>query len=171
MDEVSTSIGLCLGASTVSVVQVSRPVERTPSPGSAQAHSPQVVSHITYVHDGNPKNTLIKALATIDWHNVQRVAVTGRKFRHYLDLTTIPEVQAAEMAYAHVKPDDVQCPALISAGGETFMVYLLDKQGRITNVVTGNKCAAGTGEFFLQQLRRMDVSLAEAAQWAADSEP
>ena len=32
-------------------------------------------------------------------------------------------------------------------------------RGRIANVITGNKCASGTGEFFLQQLRRMDVSL------------
>ncbi|HPQ45156.1 MAG TPA: acyl-CoA dehydratase activase, partial [Syntrophales bacterium] len=32
----------------------------------------------------------------------------------------------------------------------------------IANVVTGNKCAAGTGEFFLQQIKRMDVSLNDA---------
>ena len=51
------------------------------------------------------------------------------------------------------------------------MVYVLNAKGRITNVLTGNKCAAGTGEFFLQQLRRMDVSLDEAAQWAAETEP
>ena len=46
------------------------------------------------------------------------------------------------------------------------MVYALNSSGSIANVITGNKCASGTGEFFLQQLRRMDVSLDEAAQWA-----
>ena len=30
---------------------------------------------------------------------------------------------------------------------------------------------AGTGEFFLQQLRRMDVTLEEAARWAVEEEP
>ena len=47
------------------------------------------------------------------------------------------------------------------------MVYALDRSGRITNVITGNKCASGTGEFFLQQLRRMDVSLDQVSEWAA----
>ena len=50
------------------------------------------------------------------------------------------------------------------------MVYALDRSGRIANVITGNKCASGTGEFFLQQLRRMDISLDEAAKWAAVEE-
>ena len=51
------------------------------------------------------------------------------------------------------------------------MAYMLDRSGRIANVVTGNKCASGTGEFFLQQLRRMNVTLGEAARWAAVEEP
>ncbi len=51
------------------------------------------------------------------------------------------------------------------------MVYVLDGQGRIANVLTGNKCASGTGEFFLQQLRRMDVSLEEAARWSSVETP
>ena len=37
--------------------------------------------------------------------------------------------------------------------------------------MTGNKCASGTGEFLLQQLRRMDVSLEEAFHWAATEDP
>src|SRR5210317_2101541 len=51
------------------------------------------------------------------------------------------------------------------------MVYVINRQGRISNVITGNKCASGTGEFFLQQLRRMNASLDDAAQWAAIEEP
>ena len=51
------------------------------------------------------------------------------------------------------------------------MVYLMNSQGQISNVLTGNKCASGTGEFFLQQLRRMNVTLDEAAGFAATQEP
>ena len=54
---------------------------------------------------------------------------------------------------------------------QDVMVYALNRSGSIANVITGNKCASGTGEFFLQQLRRMDVTLEEAAQWAAIEEP
>ncbi len=96
---------------------------------------------------------------------------TGRKFRGFVNLTSIPEPEAMEYAYRFVKPPDVSCPAVVSAGGETFMVYVLNRLGQISNVLTGNKCASGTGEFFLQQLRRMDVSLEEAAHWAATTEP
>ncbi|MBW2576259.1 MAG: activase, partial [Deltaproteobacteria bacterium] len=86
-------------------------------------------------------------------------------------LSSIPEPEAVEYAYGFVKPENVSCPAVVSAGGETFMVYVLNRLGQISNVLTGNKCASGTGEFFLQQLRRMNVSLKEAAQWAASIEP
>ncbi len=76
-----------------------------------------------------------------------------------------------EYAYKFEKSADGPCPAVVSAGGETFMVYALDRFGKIANVFTGNKCASGTGEFFLQQLRRMDVSLEEAARWTAYEKP
>jgi predicted CoA-substrate-specific enzyme activase len=100
-----------------------------------------------------------------------RVAVTGRKFRDLLALSSIPEPEAVEFAARYSVPPGLRCPAVVSAGGETFMVYVLGPDGRVTNVKTGNKCASGTGEFFLQQIRRLGVGLEEAAQWAADVEP
>lgn len=51
------------------------------------------------------------------------------------------------------------------------MVYLLDKNGRIVEVKSGNKCASGTGEFFLQQLKRMNLPVEEAMEIAALDEP
>ena len=51
------------------------------------------------------------------------------------------------------------------------MVYKLNPSGQITNVFTGNKCAAGTGEFFQQQLRRLGTSLDEASRWTAEVVP
>ncbi|MEK7221696.1 MAG: BadF/BadG/BcrA/BcrD ATPase family protein, partial [Nitrospirota bacterium] len=46
-------------------------------------------------------------------------------------------------------------------GGESFLVYLLVK-GKITHVLSHNKCAAGSGEFFVQQIGRMGLDMDEA---------
>ena len=50
---------------------------------------------------------------------------------------------------------------MVSLGGESFLVYLL-ADGRIANVLSHNKCAAGSGEFFVQQIGRMGLGLEEA---------
>ena len=159
------ALGLCMGASTVSLVQVEQDLD---APGMP---SPRIIHHSLHTHEGDPKRTLVRALAGLDMHAFDRIAATGRKFRRFVNLTSVSEPEAVETAYPFVKPPGVDCPAVVSAGGETFMVYVLDRTGRISNVVTGNKCASGTGEFFLQQLRRMNVSLEEATQWAAVETP
>jgi len=158
------SLGLCLGASTVSLVQVEQ--DR-----GGDASAPRVIAHSVHVHEGDPKRTLLRALEGVDLASFDRIAATGRKFRKFVNLTSISEPEAIECAYPFLKPAGVDCPAVVSAGGETFMVYILDRAARIANVITGNKCASGTGEFFLQQLRRMNVSLEEAAQFAAVERP
>ncbi|MBU1965032.1 MAG: activase, partial [Proteobacteria bacterium] len=159
------SLGLCLGASNISLVHMEQELE-----GSAEL-LPHITAHSVHTHGGDAKSSLIQALKGIDIQSFDRIAATGRKFRRFVNLTSIPEPEAVECAYAFVKPPDVDCPAVVSAGGETFMAYVLNRSGRITNVVTGNKCASGTGEFFLQQLRRMNVGLEEAAQWAGVEKP
>ena len=159
------ALGLCLGASSVSLVQV----EQVPDSGGNL--SPRIISHSLQTHEGDPKSSLIKILKDLDIRSFDRIAATGRKFRQFINLSSIPEPEAVEHAYAFVRPPGVDCPAIVSAGGETFMAYMLDRSGRISNVATGNKCASGTGEFFLQQLRRMNVTLEDAARWAAVEEP
>ena len=149
--------GVCLGASTISLVRVRR------EPGGAVV----VVEHGEHAHRGDPRGTLTSVLAAAGWACGIRMAATGRKFRHLVRLTSIAEPEAVEVAYQAIRPAGRSCPAVVSAGGETFMAYVLDGGGRIRNVVTGNKCASGTGEFFLQQLDRMDASLEQAASWAA----
>jgi len=168
MSDKLKALGLCLGASTVSIVELELDQSRKPDP--AGKTNPRVVDYSLYPHEGDPKQTLIDAFNRIDPESFDRIAATGRKFRKFVNLSSIPEPRAVELAYPYVKPPDVDCPAVVSAGGETFMVYALDRSGRISNVITGNKCASGTGEFFLQQLRRMNVSLDEAAKWAAVEE-
>jgi activator of 2-hydroxyglutaryl-CoA dehydratase len=51
--------------------------------------------------------------------------------------------------------------AVVSLGGESFLVYLL-ADGRIADVLSHNQCAAGSGEFFVQQIGRMGLGLEEA---------
>ena len=159
------ALGICLGASTVSLVHV------TLVPDAKGDTAPRVVNHALLPHEGDPKKTLERALSGLDMTRFDRIAATGRRFRHFVNLSAIAEPEAVEHAYRLVKPPGLDCPAVVSAGGETFMVYVLDGAGRIANVLTGNKCASGTGEFLLQQLRRMDVTLDEAAEWAATEEP
>ena len=174
MAETIKSLGICLGASTVSLVQLKLDQDKRDHRGSGGYHQgpkPTLIEYGLYPHEGDPKQTLINSLEQLDLSSFDRIAATGRKFRKFVNLTSISEPEAVESAYQYIKPADVSCPAVISAGGETFMVYALDQSGRISNVITGNKCASGTGEFFLQQLRRMNVSLEEAARWASVESP
>jgi len=170
LSEKTSSLGLCLGASTISLVHLDyEPVEDIGNP-TGVIRPPRVVKYSRLPHEGDPKRALLSAVNGFDLGSFDRIVATGRKFRAFVNLTSISE-PAVEYAYRFVKPSGVSCPAVVSAGGETFMVYVLNRLGQISNVLTGNKCASGTGEFFLQQLRRMDVSLEEAAQWAATTAP
>ncbi|HQE84704.1 MAG TPA: hypothetical protein PLM14_17025, partial [Candidatus Hydrogenedentes bacterium] len=81
------SLGICLGASTVAMVRLRR----------AEAAS-GVVWARKRVHDGNPRRVLQEMLASVDALGMLRVAATGRKFRRYLELSTISEPEAVERA-------------------------------------------------------------------------
>ena len=165
------SLGLCLGASTVSIVHLEQELGVDGQRPAKVNNNPRVVSYSLHPHEGDPKQTLLSAIKGLALSSFDRIVATGRKFRTFVNLSSIPEPEAVEHAYRFIKPPGISCPAVVSAGGETFMIYVLNRFGQISNVLTGNKCASGTGEFFLQQLRRMDVSLEEAAQWAAAIEP
>ena len=155
------SLGLCLGASTITIASIV----------GQSGTTPQVEQTLALSHEGNPRKALFKALEGFDIKAYDRITVTGRRLRNLLNLTSIPEPEAVEAAYQLLKPEGDPCQAIVSAGGETFMVYQLNQAGQVSNVLTGNKCASGTGEFFLQQLRRMNVTLGEAATWAATESP
>ncbi|MBW1899178.1 MAG: activase, partial [Deltaproteobacteria bacterium] len=160
------SLGICLGASTVSVAQIEHISNGNEENSVFLRKNTRVIDHAVYPHGGNPKKALLSVFDDIDTSKFDTVAVTGRKFHKFVNLPSVSEPEAVEYAYRFLKPPSVTCPAVVSAGGETFMVYMLDNQGMISNVLTGNKCASGTGEFFVQQLRRMDLSLEEISCWA-----
>ena len=163
----TNSLGICVGASTVSIVQLSAAID----PNTGKITNIVIEEYESHPHEGDPKHTLATVVERLYLSSFDDIALTGRKFTNFVNLTTISEPEATEKAYSFIKPEDKNCPAIVSAGGETFMVYALDKNGKISNVITGNKCASGTGEFFLQQLRRMDVSLDDAVQFASEAEP
>ncbi|WP_457559765.1 acyl-CoA dehydratase activase [Candidatus Harpocratesius sp.] len=75
----------------------------------------------------------------------------------------ISEIKAIERGIQQINQ---QLDAVLSLGGEAFVLYLLDKQGHIINILSQDKCAAGSGEFFLQQIERLNLSLEEAIDLA-----
>jgi len=161
------TLGICIGASTISIAAIERKV----AAGGGGSVQTRVIDHGSYAHGGNPKKVLRSVILQVEADRYDRIAATGRKFRHFVNLSSVSEPEAVEHAYRFSQTPGVSCPAVVSAGGETFMVYVLDGSAQIANVITGNKCASGTGEFFLQQLRRMNVSLEEAARWTSTEDP
>jgi predicted CoA-substrate-specific enzyme activase len=158
------ALGICLGATSISVVELT-----SDQTTNAKNKDIRIASSCVVPHEGNPREVFLQVMRRFDLKGIDHIAVTGRRFRHFVNLPTLTEPEATELAYAFVAKDKGH-RAIVSAGGETFMVYLLDK-GRISNVLTGNKCASGTGEFFLQQIRRMNLSLDEAVKTARKEVP
>ena len=155
------ALGICVGASTITMAGL----QRNASGGIAT-----LVVRVE-PHHGNPRRFLLDMLNDIDASRFERVSVTGRSFRHFLNLSSIPEPQAVEQALVHLNGRGENLEAVVSAGGETFLVYALDRDGRISTVHTGNKCASGTGEFFLQQVKRLGMDVVEATGLARSENP
>jgi predicted CoA-substrate-specific enzyme activase len=145
------SVGFCLGASNISMVILEK-----------IGNQINIVKKESISHEGNVKVLLKKLINENKIDKIDKIVITGRKFKKLVNLTTISEPLAIENAYSHLIDKYNSLRIIVSAGGETFMVYELDKKGKIINVYTGNKCASGTGEFFLQQLKRMNLNIEDA---------
>src|SRR5579885_29293 len=104
-------------------------------------------------HQGRPLDVLKRILAGSEFARAQYFGVSG-------NLGHISEVAAIQRGLQEVAGD---FDAVASLGGESFLVFMLT-QGRITNVLSHNKCAAGSGEFFVQQIGRMGLEMGEAIQ-------
>ncbi|NLU33055.1 MAG: CoA activase, partial [Clostridiaceae bacterium] len=153
--------GICVGASTVTVAEI-----------SLKDGNIEIERTCSIPHEGNPRKILSELFAGGFSTTPDKAVVTGRKLRRLVNATGIPEPEALEAAYRWwSQVSGKKAGTLVSAGGETLMVYRLDGEGRIIEVRSGNKCASGTGEFFLQQLKRMDLSIEEAMSIADASNP
>ena len=104
-------------------------------------------------HQGRPLEILNEILARPEFADAEYFGVSGQ-------LGHVSEVAAVQRALREVNGT---FDAVASLGGESFLVYLL-MDGRIANVVSHNKCAAGSGEFFVQQIGRMGLGMEEAIQ-------
>ncbi|MBN2544833.1 MAG: activase, partial [Spirochaetes bacterium] len=158
------SLGICLGASTITFVEVHNEIINNKK-------EIKVANIISKVHEGNAKANFFEILQNINPENFDRITVTGRKFRENVNLTKITEPEAIEYSLEHLNLDNREYNVLVSAGGETTIVYELDADHKIINVHIGNKCASGTGEFFLQQIRRMALEPDEAIMLAKNEHP
>ena len=154
------SVGICMGASNIKVVETIK-----------NSDDIKIKNYSSSPHDGDPKKTLEEILNQFNLEDKNNFAVTGRKFKDFVKLPSIAEPEATEIAYNMLKDKYSEVDAIVSAGGETFMVYELDDEGKIADVHSGNKCASGTGEFFLQQIKRMDLDLESAMEFASLDNP
>ena len=152
---------MCVGASTLSMVEIVSESNRRPS-----------VSRVyTEPHHGNPQDLFMRTMEGVEPDRYAGIALTGRSFRHSVNLSSISEPEAVEESLRYVNGPGRPVQAVVSAGGETFILYVLGKDSQISSIQAGNKCASGTGEFFLQQIRRMGLSVDEAVAMAAREDP
>jgi len=93
-------VGLCIGSSSISFYD-GRTGENIP-------------------HNGNPIEVLSKLVP--EFLKEGLVVVTGRKARKLLNLPQISEVEATEIAYFKVKDRYDGIEAIVSAGGENFVL-------------------------------------------------
>jgi predicted CoA-substrate-specific enzyme activase len=132
-----SSIGINIGALTVKVVSVQSHVKNA-----------QVMAH-----QGRPLEVLEPLLAMPVFAGAEYFGVSGH-------LGHISEFAAIQRALREVGSE---FDAVASLGGESFLVYALTG-GRVTNVSSHNKCAAGSGEFFVQLIGRMGLDIDGAIQ-------
>ena len=152
------SLGICIGASTVSFVKAKE-----------ENGIISVLEHESITHDGNPKAGISKYFEKFNASEFS-VVVTGHKFKELINSHSVSEPEAVETAIKFLGLNGAE-KAIASLGSESFIVYHLNAKGNIDNVITGNKCASGTGEFFLQQISRMDLSLNETGDFSPEEKP
>lgn len=105
-------------------------------------------------HHGDPAISIRTLLEQEDLTPLGAM-VTGTQSASILALPYLPESVCIEAALGHLnlRPDIV-----LSMGGESFVAYCI-AEGAVRRMVSGNRCAAGSGEFLVQQLGRMDMDL------------
>jgi len=145
------SYGICVGAANLTFVEL-----------CLEKGQPDVTKTFQISHEGNILGCLEQELNKIKREDCKLITVTGRKIRDSINLPWISEPEAVEESFSFVNRDKNKFDAIISMGAEVFIAYLLNRDGHISSVKTLNKCASGTGEFFMQQLHRMNISLPEA---------
>lgn len=145
------SIGINIGSSSVKVTML----EKT-----------SLLWSEVIAHEGNFQETLKNILSKKDLPSGLKCLATGTEGRLLLNTDNVIEPLCIEEA---IKFLNIKADAIVSLGGENLIVYKLDKDSKIISSLSGNKCASGTGEFFKQQLMRMDMTLDNIHSISPDS--
>ncbi len=138
---IEKTLGIDIGSTTLKLCLVSRE---------------NGTEHAILPHEGDLPGTLTRLMDRFGSVRPLRGIVTGNEGRHRVKL---PEVIAAVAIESGLDALNLKPRAVVSMGGEDLVVYVLNDRGRIVNTYSGNKCASGTGEFFRQQLGRMNLRL------------
>ncbi len=109
-------------------------------------------------HEGNFLHTLKNILSLHPLPADVKSLATGTEGRRLLNINSVIEPLCIEEALERLNQN---IDAVVSLGGEDLVVYTIDKNKKIINSFSGNKCASGTGEFFKQQLARMNMKLGD----------
>jgi predicted CoA-substrate-specific enzyme activase len=137
------SLGINIGSSSIKVVCL---------------ENDRVRWKTVVAHEGNFIETLKNILLENQVPAGIPTLVTGTEGRFLLNANNVLESICVEEALGRL---GLKVDASVSLGGENFVVYTIDEKGTIITSFSGNKCASGTGEFFKQQLGRMDLRLAD----------
>ncbi|MGP8153775.1 MAG: acyl-CoA dehydratase activase [Smithella sp.] len=135
------SLGINIGASSVKVILL---------------EGNNILWNKVEPHEGNFLQTLKKILSSQNIPANIKALATGTEGRHLLNIDGVIEPLCIEEALCNI---NYKVDALVSLGGEDLVVYTIDKNQKIITSFSGNKCASGTGEFFKQQLARMNMNL------------
>ncbi|MBN2050473.1 MAG: anhydro-N-acetylmuramic acid kinase [Spirochaetales bacterium] len=117
-----------------------------------------VIRHIVLPHEGNVRQTLLNICAEYSVPHGTPTLVTGNEGRELFTVNSAVESLCIE---EFLKRRELKVDAVVSIGGEDLVVYSISHEGRVNTGFSGSKCASGTGEFFKQQLARMDMVLDE----------
>jgi predicted CoA-substrate-specific enzyme activase len=154
------TVGICIGA--VSIQQVLL---------HSDERGVRVVQTQRVLHEGDTLGAFKRVMQGPLVAQAQRVAATGRAFRTQCGLSAISEVNAVEWALRFCYANAPVPQNIISFGGETLLLYRIGARGAIEGVHSAGKCASGKGSFFLQQLKRMNLSADEAVEQALHAAP
>ncbi len=105
-------------------------------------------------HDGDFSTAIKKNLSEADIEKGIPALITGTEARYLFNINNLIEPLCIEEALNRLNLD---VDAIVTMGGEDLIVYTVSQENRIVNNFSGSKCASGTGEFFKQQLARMDM--------------
>ncbi len=117
------------------------------------------------LHEGNFYAAVEQILNNHEIDQNTKALVTGTEGRFLFNINNVIEPLCIEAA---LNQTEAEVDAVVTMGGEDLIVYTINNDNRIVNNFSGSKCASGTGEFFKQQLGRMDMSL-EDVEFVPDS--